>query len=104
MWENAYFSIKNPKASSTIEQTLTTSLVQCCFVMLAFYSEKILVPPLPELDPLLPFVFGFRKKLSPRNQIIKSFARARSLPVISPSLIINTEQDCIPVGCIPPAC
>ena len=64
MWGNAYFSIKNPKASSTIEQTLNTSLVQCCCVMSAFYSEKILVPPLPELDPLLPFAFGFQKNVT----------------------------------------
>ena len=60
MWENAYLSIKNPKASRALKQALDpghrllASLVQLCFTTSATFDLRSWGPPLDQiLDPHL---------------------------------------------------
>ena len=67
VWENAYLSIKNPKASRALKQalhpgcTLLTSLLWLHFATSATFGLRSWAPPLDQiLDPHLTFIFSLR--------------------------------------------
>ena len=81
MWENAYLSIKNPKASRALKLALDpgcrmlASLAQLRFATSATFSLRSWGSPLDQiLDPHLPFVFNDPKValLTPFRKLLNS--------------------------------